>query len=197
MCVLGPHGSAAPCPLPVTGTLDTPDGFRFVVSLCSLAVTTSGTIPRFSQTPIWFALGGDVFSCFSLMIPPVWRIKVCIFFFSMWFGSIVWFPFHQFFKVIFWTDSVTETPGDSAGSAHGRHLGRAHGGGSSALRLFSAWQGRTPRQITGWLRGRWQPFKTGLVPGVLLDSQTDQFTFTFPPLFIAPLYIYSCLWSND
>ena len=93
MCVLGPHGSAAPCPLPVTGTLDTLDGLRFVVSLCSLAGTTSGTIPRFSQTPLQFALGGDVFSCFSLMIPPVWMIKVCIFFFNViWFDCLISFP---------------------------------------------------------------------------------------------------------
>lgn len=54
-----------------------------------------------------------------------------------------------------------------------------------SLRLFSAWQGKTPRQITGWVYGSWQLFRAGPLPAVLLDSQTDQFTFTFPPLFIA------------
>jgi len=78
--------------------------------------------------------------------------------------------------------------GEGAAAGHARSLRsgrRCSPCRELGSRLCAAWHGKTPRQITGWVDGSWQPFRTGPLPAALLDSQTDQSTFTFPPLFIA------------
>ena len=80
---------------------------------------------------------------FSPCDPPVWMIKVCIFFFNViWFDCLISFP--PIFKSGLGTDSVTETPGDSAGSAQGRHLGRAQWWGEFSFKTVFCLTGQDP-----------------------------------------------------
>lgn len=174
-----PANPACPGPWLVKVKLDTPDGLRFVVSPCVLTVITPCAYLS-SHWPLYNV--GWLEMCLPIFLsrPPACFLR-CLLIFALGLVRLcVLLSFPPVFFLFFFQWRLAGSCGrDSAGNAPGRHLGSARGGGSSALRLFSAWQGRTPRQITGWLRGSWQSFKTGLVPGVLLDSQTDQFTFTF------------------